>query len=476
MLEQIIYTINVFFFFYMFIYAIMFFSTTFMASLSLDDFFVRKKHMSYTMLANEKNYIPISILVPAYNEEVTILDTIESLLSLNYPEYEIIVVNDGSKDRTAKTVIDYYGLKQVARPVRRSVPCKELQSIYENAAKVRIVLADKANGGKADALNMGINISRFPLFVCMDADSLLQEDALQKIVEAFLESSDTIAAGGNIKVANDTVLENGRVVEQHPLQKPLIIFQMIEYLRVFLASRVAFNHINANLIISGAFGLYSKRAAINVGGFTVGVIGEDMELIVKMHAFYRKNKLPYGISYMPDAVCWTQVPEKLRVLKNQRRRWHVGMGQSLGRHMFMLFNPKYGAVGMIAFPFFLLFEFVTPLLDILGIATILLSYFVGILNTEFFISYLLVYMGYSMIVSMVSILLEKYLFSKTMNNRTMFKLLLFAVLESFGFRQLLSVFRFGAFFSPSKKQWGNMVRTQHAKRIERPAMEMDIPA
>lgn len=464
MLENIIYAINRFFFFYMFLYAMMFFFTTFMASVNLDDFFVRKKHMSYAMLSNKDNYIPISILVPAFNEEVTIIDTIESLLNLDYPEYEVVVINDGSRDNTAQTLIDYYDLKQVARPIRRSVPCKELHSVYENNDKVRIVLANKENGGKSDALNMGINISRFPLFVCMDADSMLQNDALQKIVEAFLENDQTIAVGGNIKVANSTVMEKGRVVEQFAPKKPMILFQMIEYLRVFLASRVAFDGINANLIVSGAFGLYSKRAAINVGGYTTGIIGEDMELIVKMHAFYRKNKLDYRISYVPDAICWTQVPEKMSVLRSQRRRWHVGMGQSLKNHMFMLFNPRYGAVGMIAFPYFLFFEYITPILDILGVITIVLSYIFGILNTWFFVGYLLVYMGYSMIVSMVAILLEKYLFPKTMSNRTLFKLLLFAVLESFGFRQLLSTFRFGAFFGPNKKQWGDMERTQQAKR------------
>lgn len=466
MLENILNLINAFFFVYMFLYAIAFFCTTFMAALNLDDFFVRKKHMSYAMLANKSNYVPISILVPAYNEEVTVLDTVESLLSLDYPDYEIVVVNDGSKDKTAQKVIDYYGLKQVARPVKRSVPCEELVSIYESDTRVRIVLANKKNGGKADALNMGINISRFPLFVCMDADSMLQKDALQKIVEAFLENDETIAVGGNVKVSNNTVIEKGCVVENRVPKKPLVLFQMVEYLRVFLASRVAFNSLNANLIISGAFGLYVKKAAINVGGYTLGVIGEDMELIVKMHAFYRKNNIPYRISYIPDAVCWTQVPESIKVLKSQRRRWHVGMGESLKHHMFMLFNPKYGTVGMIAFPYFLFFEYITPLLDILGVVSIVASYILGLLNIEFFIIYLLVYMGYSMVVSMVSILLEKYLFSDTMSVAMMFKLFLFAVLESFGFRQLASTFRFGAFFGRSKKQWGNMVRTQVAHREE----------
>lgn len=444
----------------MFAYAIIFFLTTILASISLDDFFIRKEHMSYSILSNNSNYIPISILVPAYNEEVTIIDTINSLLNLDYPKYEIVVINDGSKDWTANKVIEHFNLKQVVRPFRRMVPSKDMTSVYENQEKVRVVLVNKENGGKSDALNMGINISRFPLFVCVDADSMLQYDSLKKIVEPFLENDTTIAVGGNIKVSNQVVINKGRVVEIRQPKKWMILFQIIEYLRVFLNSRIAFDGLNANLIVSGAFGVYSKQAVINVGGYTHGLMGEDMEIVVKMHAFYRKNKLPYKISYAPDAICWTQVPESYKVLKSQRRRWHVGMGQSLKNHMFMLFNHNYGTVGMIAYPYFVFFEFITPILEILGTATIFASYLLQIIDIEFFLLYLFVYMGYNMIVSMISVLLERYLFGSTMPPKLMIKLLLFCILESFGYRQICSIFRIGAFWRFKNNQWGNMIRTE----------------
>lgn len=334
---------------------------------------------------NEKNYIPVSILVPAYNEEVTIIDTINSLLYLDYPEYEIIVINDGSTDNTAKVIIDYFNLKKVARPINKVVPCKDMKEIYENDDGIKIVLVNKENGGKSDALNMGINVSRYPLFVCVDADSMLQHNSLKKIVEPFLEDENTIAAGGNIKVSNQVVLGRGRVVDVTVPKKKMVIFQMIEYLRVFLNSRVALNGLNANMIISGAFGIYNKQAVINVGGYSLDVIGEDMEIVVKMHAFYRKNKLPFRIAYVPDAICWTQVLESHRLLKNQRRRWHTGLSQSLKNHWFVSFNPKYGAVGLIAYPYFLIFEYITPILEVLGIATIILSFILKIINVRFFI-------------------------------------------------------------------------------------------
>jgi cellulose synthase/poly-beta-1,6-N-acetylglucosamine synthase-like glycosyltransferase len=445
----------------MFIYAMVFFAITFFAALSLDDFSVRKKHMSYVMLENKNNYIPISILVPAYNEELTITDSVDSLLNLDYPEYEIVVANDGSKDETAKKVIEKYNLKQVARPFKRSVPCKELQSIYESETSPRIILVNKENGGKADALNMGINVCSFPMFVCMDADSVLKSDALSKIAESFLENDETIAVGGNILISNNLLLKDGKVISAGPLKKPTVIFQMLEYLRVFFTSRVTLNAINANLIISGAFGLYSKKAAINVGGYGTGLIGEDMELIVKMHAFYRKNKIPYSISYVPDAICYTQVPEDLKTLKKQRRRWHMGMIQSLKTHMFMAFNPKYGTVGLVAFPYFLIFELLAPFLDILGLVSIIVTYIFGLLNVTFFVIYLLVYMGYSMIITWVAILLDKYLFGNTLSAGNVLKLMFFGILESFGFRQLMSIFRISALFGKKRKQWGEMVRVKN---------------
>lgn len=458
--HNIIYSINVFFFIYMFGYAIVFFLTTLLSSISLDDFSIRKRHMSYSKLTKDINYIPISILVPAYNEEVTIVDTINSLLNLDYPEFEIVIINDGSKDKTKDTVIKHFNLKQVTRPVRKLLKSKELLDIYENDQGVKIVLANKENGGKSDALNAGINISRYPLFICVDADSMLQYDSLKKIVEPFLENDETIAAGGNIKVSNNVVLDKGKVVEVKAPKKWIVLFQTIEYLRVFLNSRVAFNRINANLIVSGAFGIYSKKAVVNVGGYSKDVIGEDMEIVVKMHTFYRKNKIPYKIEYVADAICWTQVPESYKVLKSQRKRWHIGMGESLKNHKFVNLNPNYGMVGMIAYPYFLLFEYITPILEILGLVTITASYFLNIINLQFFFLYLLVYMGYNMVVSMIAVLLDKYLFDSYMPARLVLKLLFFCILESFGYRQLSSIYRLGAFNPFGKKQWGEMLRTK----------------
>lgn len=461
-LFSIIYIINIFFFFYMFLYATVFFLTTLFSAFKLDDYFKGKSYMSYTVINNKANYIPISILVPAYNEEVTIVDSINSLLNLNYPSYEIIMINDGSKDQTVAKVISHFNLKKVSKPYRKLIPTNEALDIYEGNGKIKIILVDKVNGGKSDALNMGINVCSFPTFLCIDADSMLQSDALQKIVEPFLEDDQMVAVGGDVKISNNLVIDNGEILSIEKPEKLIVIFQIIEYLRVFLNSRISLNGINGNLIISGAFGLYNKQAVVNVGGYTNGLMGEDMEIIMKIHSFYLKNKISYKTSYVPDAICWTQVPEEVKVLKRQRRRWHVGLAQSLKRHRYMFLNPKYGLIGMVSFPYFLFFEYLTPFLEVIGLVTITLSFLLGIIDLNFFLFYLLVYMGFNIIVSMISIIIERYMFSSTMTNKITFQLILFSILESFGYRQIISLFRMGNIFKKSHN-WGEMTRKEKRK-------------
>ena len=458
--HDIIYYMNMFFFVYMFIYALAFFTTTIFAAFNLDDFFIKKRHMSRSKIDNDLNYIPVSILVPAYNEEITIIDTINSLMYLDYPDYEIVVINDGSKDKTLDTVIEAFNLKEVSKPYRKLVPSRDAIKIYKNRDKVKVILIDKENGGKSDALNLGINVSNYPIFLCVDADSILQRDSLKKIVEPLLESNEAVAVGGNIRVSNQVIIDKGEVIDIKVPKKAIVTFQTIEYLRVFLNSRISLNGINSNLIISGAFGLYKKDAVVKVGGYTHGLMGEDMEILMKIHSFYRKNNLKYKTSYVPDAICWTQVPEDFKTLRKQRRRWHVGLGQSLKMHRYMFLNPKYGAVGTISFPYFVFLEYITPFLEITGILTIIISFIIGIINTKFLILYLLIYMGYSMIVSMISIILDRYIFNT--EGKIIRKLLLFSILESFGYRQMISLFRLGNILK-SKQEWGEMTRKSNKK-------------
>lgn len=400
-------------------------------------------------------YVPISVIVPAYNEEVTIVQTIRSLLSLDYHTYEIVVVNDGSKDNTAQIVIDTFELHEVQRPIRRQVPCKDQVSIYEGSqGRVSITLINKENGGKADSINMGINASQFPYFVCMDADSILERDSLTKIVVPVLENQNVIAVGSMIRISNDSVFKDGRLVQYQLPRKLIPAFQVLEYERSFLASRILLDKFNANLIISGAFGLFRKDAVVNVGGYQVGSMGEDMELIVKLHDYYRSNDLPYAIKYAYDAVCWTQAPERLRDLLKQRKRWHIGLMQSMTRH------PKLAATG--SYLYYLFYELLSPAIELLGILVTLLAYSFGLLNVKYMLTLLVVYAVFGSMLTLISFLTRNFLSDVRIRKRDVLKAVLICVPENLCLRFLLEWTRLFSilFYHGKKTRWGQIKRYQ----------------
>lgn len=449
--------------YYIFIYALIFFISTIYSIINLHEANLRKKFSNNLRIENEANYIPISVLIPAYNEENTVVDCINSILNLNYPEYEILVINDGSNDRTEELIIEEFNLHKVMRPIRRLVESKDEISIYEGGNKIKITLINKVNGGKADALNLGINASKYPFFVSLDADSILQKDSLSNIVIPFMEDEKSIAVGGSIKVSNQVVLKDGEVVDIINPKKWIVIFQIIEYFRVFLTTRVWFNRFNGNLIISGAFGLFKKEAVVNVGGYDNKNIGEDMALIVKLHSFYRKNHVEYSIQYEPSAICWSQVPEALKDLKKQRRRWHIGLMQSLLEHKYIFLNPEYGLVGTFSFLYYFVYEMISCVLEVVGVIFIIVAYFTGLINIQFFAVFMIVYVCYSVVVSVASIILENYVFKNMLNIRFILKLMLFSVIECFGYRQICSLYRLSAILQYRKKKydWGQISRKRH---------------
>lgn len=463
MLEKIVDFINLFFMYYIFIYAIIFFVSTVYSIIDFHEFNLKKRFNNTINIYDKKVYTPISILIPAYNEEKTILKCINSLLELDYPEYEIIIINDGSKDKTLEVLINRFKLKNIQRPIRKSIKCKKALNIYEGFEKVNITLINKDKSGKADSLNMGINASKYPLFLTLDADSILQKDSLSNIVIPFIENENTIAVGGNIKICNNILLENGMVKKNIIPKNWLIIFQIIEYYRAFFITRVWFNKFNGNLIISGAFGLFKKKSVINVGGYNSNSIGEDMELTMKLHSFNKKNENKYNIQYTPNAICWSQAPEKLKDLKSQRKRWHMGLMQSLAEHRYIFLNVKYGVVGLFSFLYYFIYEMLSCMIEICGVVFIGIAYFTGFINLKFFIFFMFIYFFYSSLISISSIFLEEYFFNTNLRVKDKIKLILFSFLEVFGYRQVCSIFRIVAIFTYRKKkhQWGEIERVSY---------------
>lgn len=411
-----------------------------------------KKDRLKNLIKNDY-YIPVSIVVPAYNEEVTITKTINSLLHLDYRLYEIVIVNDGSTDSTLQTLIDTYKLKKVHRPICKSVTCSTILEVYEvQRDKVRITLINKVNGGKADSINAGINASEYPYFVCMDADSVLEKDSLAKLVTPILEDQNVIAVGSMIRISNDSVFENGKLVKLRLPKKIVPAFQVLEYERSFLASRILLDKSNSNLIISGAFGVFNKEAVLNVGGYDVTSLGEDMEVIVKLHSYYRHNKLPYKIRYAYDAICWTQAPEKLRDVIKQRRRWHIGLYQSLLAHPTLLTKPSY--------LYYLIYEFLSPFIEIVGLAFIFIAASYHLLDVKYMILFFIAYALFGSLLTIISFITRNMLSDVRVSFFDTVKAILLCIPENILFRFVLSGIRISSllFYSRKKAKWGKIER------------------
>ena len=423
------------------------------------------------VIRNEVNIVssytkPISLIVPAYNEEETIIDNIHSLLDLNYPEFEIIVVNDGSKDQTLEKIITHFHLRKIDVEINVQVESAEIRGVYGSFALSNLVVVDKENGGKADALNAGINLSRYPLFCGIDADCVLEKNALLRIVKPFLKNEETIAVGGIVRVANGCKIKDGKLIEAKLPKESIVKFQIIEYFRAFLTSRIGWERINALLIISGAFGVFKKSAVIKVGGYS-RTIGEDMELTLKMHEYFRKNKLAYNIAFTSDAVCWTQVPDTFKGLKSQRIRWHRGLTDSLMQHKRMLFNPKYGTVGMLSMPYFFFVEMLGPVIEMVGYVMMLILIVTGALSRFFVFVFLLAFL-YGILFSLSAILFEEFSYKRYSGMKEITKLVIYSFLEQFIYRQLTVFWRVISFFNYKKgsRQWGTIKRNSFGDKEE----------
>lgn len=405
---------------------------------------------------------PISVIVPAYNEGMTIVSSLRSILQLNYPKLEIVVVNDGSSDNTLEVMKSYFDMEEFPEAPRITIPCENVRKVYLSRRINNLRLIDKDNGGKADAINAGINLSRSPLFCCIDADSVLEPNALLRVVQPFLSSTEVVATGGTVRVANGCKVKNGHLVKRGIPKNPLALFQLVEYLRAFLFGRIGWSKIKGLLIISGAFGVFSKRAVIKAGGYAKDTIGEDMELILRMYRTLIKEGSPHRIEFIPDPVCWTEAPEKLKVFASQRKRWHRGLSESLYKNRQLLFSRGSGTVGWLSFPFFLLFEWLSPFVELAGY---LFTVYLLIMGKVSLVDATIVFafaVLLSVFLSAVSLLLDEITFPGTTSVRGVLVLLFVSLLECFGYRQLNMVYKIQgayAWMANRKHEWGVMTRT-----------------
>jgi cellulose synthase/poly-beta-1,6-N-acetylglucosamine synthase-like glycosyltransferase len=404
---------------------------------------------------------PVSILVPAYNEQLTIVSSTQSLLQLSYPLYDVIIINDGSKDNTMEVLKETFGLIPYPEAYRERLKTKTVRTIYRSTQHSNLRVIDKENGGKADALNAGINTSHYPLFCSVDADSMLQRNSLQRITYPFMEDQRVIAVGGTVRVSNGCKIQDGSLIEIGLPNNLLALFQVVEYLRAFLFGRLGWSVLDGLLIISGAFGVFRKDVVIDAGGFRTDTVGEDMELVVRLHRLLRKQKKAYRMVFLPDPVSWTEVPEDLKTLKNQRIRWQRGLCESLFGNLGLLFSRNGGVAGWIAFPFMLLFECLGPMIEVMGYILMLVFCWLDLISWPVFLVYIFATISLGMLLSLLSLLLEEMSFHIYNRPSHVLGMLFGAVLENFGYRQLSSIWRLTGllyWLFGKKQDWGEMRR------------------
>ncbi|HLJ84483.1 MAG TPA: glycosyltransferase [Candidatus Eremiobacteraceae bacterium] len=415
---------------------------------------------------------PISILCPAHNEGATIVESVRSLLRLKYSKHEVVVINDGSKDNTLAAMIEAFSMERLDFGYDMTVACKPVKALYASAAYPKLIVVDKENGGKADALNAGINVSRYPLFCTVDADAILEEDALLHVVRPMLDRPTFVPiTGGIIRAANGCRVVKGRVEAVGLPRKPIELFQIVEYMRAFLCGRTAQSTLNVMLIVSGAFGLFHKATAKTVGGYSSDTVGEDKELVVKIVRYLKENKRDYEVLFVPQTVCWTEVPSSWQTLGRQRNRWHRGMFEVLYKHRAMFFNRAYGRAGLFGMPYFLLIEAIGPVVELSGYILLPLAAILGLLAPINALIYTLCAVVLGIILSVSAVLLEEASFHRYPRWRDLAVLNLIAIAENFGYRQLTLWWRLKGTWDyvRGQKQWGAQVRqgfgtaAQHAE-------------
>ncbi len=413
----------------------------------------------------EKSTPPITILVPAHNEEKHVVDTVFGLLDLEYPSFEILVINDGSSDETLERLEEALELEPETRPIRESIPTAEIRGMYQSKQHENVRVIDKVQGGKADALNAGINAVRTPIFCSIDADTVVIRKGLLRMVDAFIyDPEEVVAVGGTVRVANGCEISGGIVEELGTPDSWLARFQQVEYLRSFVFGRLGLNRLGGNLIISGAFGLFSRQAVVDVGGYETSTVAEDMELVVKLHRHVQKHG--GRVVQLSEPIAYTEVPETLAGLATQRARWHRGMAETMWKHRGMIGRRRYGLPGFIVMPLFVLFELFGPLLEVLGYAWFIAALLFGFADPMFAVLFFVVAVLWGMMLTISSLIADRWTYRRQTGETAGAMTFLVAIIENLGYRQLTLLFRLRGFveFLRGNREWGRIERRGHGRQ------------
>jgi cellulose synthase/poly-beta-1,6-N-acetylglucosamine synthase-like glycosyltransferase len=426
--------------------------------------------------------LPVSVIMPAYNEGPGIVAAVQAMTALRYPRYEVVVVDDGSSDDTFERLRRHFDLVEVPRVVPDEVPYRsQVLSVHVSRADPEnLTVVRKTNGGKSDALNVGINLARHPLVCMVDADSVLDPDALLSVAKPFGDDPLRVAAcGGVVRIANGCKVVGGRVVDVRMPRRWLVRMQVVEYLRAFLMGRTGWSRLGGLVVISGAFGLFRRDLVVKIGGMAHDTVGEDAELVVRLHHYLRERGEDYRVIFVAEPVSWSEAPGRLRVLGRQRHRWHRGIAEILGKHRRMVGNPRYGRIGLIALPYYVLFELLAPFIELAALVLVPLGLWADAIDLAFAWRFALVAYGYGLLISLASLFIEEVSFHRYRRWTDLLRGVAAAVLENFGYRQLLAGWQVAGAVSAwrgRKAVWGSMQREGFgtgapAGEAERPLLE-----
>ena len=456
-----------------FILTVLIFSTylglTIFSAITLRKYLRKNSYVDYNSIVSSPLAPSLSVIAPAYNESRSIVDNIRTLLSLYYNNYEVVVINDGSSDDTLEKIKDAYDLEKVNYYFDYRLPCERIRGVYKskNRSFKRLTVIDKQNGGKADTLNAGLNVCRNDLVVSIDADSIMEPDALLKLVKPFMEAKEkrVIGAGGVIRIANSCEVVGGHIKKINLPKQFLPRAQVMEYTRAFLMGRMAWSELDGLLLISGALGMFDREIVIRAGGYSTKTVGEDMELVVRIRRYMADNGLDYDVVYIPDPLCWTEVPANWKVLARQRSRWTRGTMETLYTHRKLFFNRKYKKLGMLGYPYWLLFEYLAPIIEFLGILWFFFLVITSKLNWPFFLLLTGFVYFFAVSLSIWAVLFEEITFHKYERRRDVIRLMGTAFLEPLFYHPMVMLMSIKGNIDKlfNKKSWGKMERKGFSK-------------
>jgi poly-beta-1,6-N-acetyl-D-glucosamine synthase len=444
------------------------------SAVALRKYLRKNSYINYNTLVLSPLVPRISIIAPAYNESKSIIDNVRTLLSLYYNNFEVIIVNDGSTDDTFQKIVLAFELVKVNYYFDYRIPCERIKGVYksENPSYNRLTVIDKNNGGKADSLNAGINISRNSLIVTIDADSIIESDSVLKLVKPFLEEKDhkVIGTGGVIRIVNSCDIERGHIREIKLPDQILPRLQVLEYTRAFLLGRMAWSHLDGLMLISGAMGMFDRETVILAGGYSIKTVGEDMELVLRMRRYKAERKEKYEVTYIPDPLCWTEAPSDFKSLRKQRTRWTRGLIESLWSHRRLFMNPSYGKLGLMGYPYWFFFEWLSPLIAFSGFVYTIYLIISHKLNLPFFLLLFLFVYTFAVSLSVWAVLFEEITFHKYGRKRDVLRLLAAALVEPFFYPMHTLFAVIGNIETIGGKQgWGKAKRSGFEKKKRKSA-------